>query len=243
MSLLVEPRAVFFDMGGTLLQQVQWEPAAGTRAVLDLAVSGHAATPDKVDELVQLLDADLGARREASMMEVSPWAVQRLVYERLQVRFNVSPDEVEAAFLRAAWAWKPTHGIHDALSELRKLGIPMAVISNSAFSTQALSRELDEHGLGQFFEFTMSSADYVLRKPHPALFHTAAGKLNVSREHAWYVGDSCQYDVVGARAAGMTAILYDPAGTADQGTKPDAVVTTWADLTALVVSSFGRGRN
>ena len=56
--------------------------------------------------------------REASWMEISPWAVQRLVYERLGVEFEVSPHEVEAVFLRSARSWSPEPGISLALSRL-----------------------------------------------------------------------------------------------------------------------------
>ena len=171
-------------------------------------------------------------------MEVSPWAVQRLVYERLGIEFDLTPWEVEEAFLRAARSWTPEPGIAQALERLSELGLPLAVLSNSAFSSQALTSQLEQHGLARFFRFVMSSADYVVRKPHPAFFHTGAGKLGVEPEGVWYVGDMAQYDVVGARAAGMVSVLYAPGDHASADPRPDAIVSDWGSFADLVTASF-----
>ena len=113
------------------------------------------------------------------------------------------------------------------------------MVSNSAFSSEALSSELDHSGLGEFFEFVMSSADYVVRKPHPALLQTAAGKLGVSVGAVWYVGDTPRYDVTGASAAGMIPILYSPGGDASGSSSGAHVaISSWDEFTELVKESL-----
>ena len=92
-------------MAGTLLRRSRWEPELGTRDVLALASNPNGITASQVDEAVRLLAEDLKERRESSWMEVSPWAIQRLVYERLGISFEFSPHEIEAVFLRAARSW------------------------------------------------------------------------------------------------------------------------------------------
>ena len=147
MTAIRQPRAILLDMHGTLLRQTHWDPAAGTRAVLALAINDHGASAGHINEAVHFsTPTPRHVRREASMLEASPWAVERSSwqYERLRVRFAVSQNEVEATFLRAARCWTPADGIHEALEALHELGFAMAVISNSAFSSQALSRELQE---------------------------------------------------------------------------------------------------
>ena len=238
MEALRTPSAVLFDMGGTLLRAATWEPEAGNRSVLELSSNAHGVTAAEVSEAIRVLNEDLHARREASWMEVSPWAVQRLVYERLGIEFEVSPHEVEAVFLRSARSWTPEPGVSRALVRLTALGLPMAVVSNSAFSGEGLTCELELHGLADFFWFIMSSADYIVRKPHPALFQTAAGKLGVAPDAVWYVGDMPQYDIAGARAAGMISVLYAPNGVIHENPKPHAVVPSWDLFAELVARSM-----
>jgi putative hydrolase of the HAD superfamily len=49
-------------------------------------------------------------------------------------------------------------------------------------------------------------------KPHPAIFAAALRTMNVEPERALYVGDVYAIDYLGARNAGMEAVLFDVAG-------------------------------
>lgn len=234
MQQLPRPHAIFFDMGGTLLRPDRWDPAAGTRAVLALATNPDDVTAQQVDAAVRELDADLRPRRASSMIELPPWTVRRLVYERLRLEFAESCEEVEIAFLCAARSWKEEPGIRDVLKRLSALRIPLGVITNTAFSGNGVAWELRQHRLDHFFEFIMASADYVVRKPHRSLFLTAVGKLGVRSEDAWHVGDSPEYDVAGALAAGMIAVLYNPTGVDTGNPTPHAVACDWEEFRRTV---------
>ena len=49
-----------------------------------------------------------------------------------------------------------------------------------------------------------------VEKPDPRIFHLALERAGVAAAEAVYVGDLYSVDVVGARAAGLSAILMDP---------------------------------
>jgi putative hydrolase of the HAD superfamily len=51
-----------------------------------------------------------------------------------------------------------------------------------------------------------------VEKPDPAIFVSALEALGVEPAAALYVGDLYEVDVLGARAAGMDAVLLLPAG-------------------------------
>ena len=51
-----------------------------------------------------------------------------------------------------------------------------------------------------------------MEKPHPRIFRLAVQQARVTPDEAVYVGDLYSVDVRGARAAGLDAILLDPAG-------------------------------
>jgi len=87
----------------------------------------------------------------------------------------------------------------------------------------------------------MSSADYVVRKPHPAILTVAARKLGTAPEHTWLVGDSPAYDVAGARNAGMVGVLYAPSEPTAVGPRPDLCVRSWAELEEIVTARVEAG--
>ena len=61
-----------------------------------------------------------------------------------------------------------------------------------------------------YFAFSLAGGEVNTYKPGPEIFQHACKRLPVKPQDAAYVGDNYFADVVGARRAGMTPILYDP---------------------------------
>jgi putative hydrolase of the HAD superfamily len=97
----------------------------------------------------------------------------------------------------------------DVLEELRRRCLTLAVISNSDGRIEA---DLLASGLGSHFAFVLDSAVVGVEKPDVAIFAMALARLGVAPEHALYVGDVYAIDVLGARRAGIEAVLMDPLG-------------------------------
>jgi len=95
------------------------------------------------------------------------------------------------------------------LASLQDGGYRMAVISNRELNFQA---EVEELGLASYFEFSLAGGEIKAYKPGPEIFLHACGRVDVTPAQAAYVGDSYFADVVGARRANLTPILYDPRG-------------------------------
>ncbi|MBV9774861.1 MAG: HAD-IA family hydrolase [Gemmatimonadetes bacterium] len=97
----------------------------------------------------------------------------------------------------------------EALEELRGRGYRLGVISNADGRVDAL---LESVGLRSYFDFVIDSAVVGVEKPDPRIFRMALDRMGVEPEEALYVGDIYEIDVVGARGAGMRAVLVDPLG-------------------------------
>ncbi|HEX2188183.1 MAG TPA: HAD-IA family hydrolase [Longimicrobiaceae bacterium] len=97
----------------------------------------------------------------------------------------------------------------ETLEELRRRGYRLGVISNADGRVEAL---LESVGLRPHFEFVIDSARVGMEKPDPRIFRMGLERLGVAPEDAVYVGDIYEIDVVGARRAGMAAVLIDPLG-------------------------------
>lgn len=95
------------------------------------------------------------------------------------------------------------------LSALRARGYRLAVVSNANGTLRAAFARL---GLAAFFDVLIDSAEEGLEKPDPRLFELALARVGVTATEAVYVGDMYHVDVVGARAAGLPALLVDEAG-------------------------------
>jgi len=98
-------------------------------------------------------------------------------------------------------------GTMEVLGELSARGYRLAVISNADGRMEAL---LDRVGLRDHFEFVLDSEVVGVEKPDPGIFLEACRLLGMSPGACVYVGDLYPVDYVGARAAGLEAVLLDP---------------------------------
>ena len=109
----------------------------------------------------------------------------------------------------------------------------MGVVSNHPGSGSILSWELERQGLRSHFEFVISSADYGIRKPHSAIFTSAVARLGIAPSDVWYVGDTLETDMVGAKECNMSAIWYNRRQQEPAGIAVDGEVGSWAEFLKL----------
>ena len=120
---------------------------------------------------------------------------------------DLDPADFVPAFV-AALEFEAVPGALEAVSELERLGLRLAVISNWDV---ALAEHLGRLGLAGSFATIVTSAEAGAPKPDPRVFELALERLGVSPGRALHVGDA-EADEEGARAAGMH---FAPAPLAD----------------------------
>ena len=99
--------------------------------------------------------------------------------------------------------------VRRAVPQLKQAGYVLGVISNRDKPIQVL---LQEHGIGEWFDFSLVAGEVNVFKPEPGIFEHALRHVNLSAKEAIYVGDNYYADVIGARRAGLRPVLYDPLG-------------------------------
>jgi HAD superfamily hydrolase (TIGR01662 family) len=125
----------------------------------------------------------------------------------------------------------------EVLASLSNRGYRLGCITNTLADVGAIRAMLRKHGLDQFMESVVVSADEGWRKPHRSLFEKAARELDVQPDECVFVGDSPVHDVGGAKAAGMYAVLtrqYATRPYADGQPQPDAVIEDLRELASAV---------
>jgi len=177
-----------------------------------------------------------------TVLEYSQRAFHRLLYEGLGISFRLSAEEIEREYFQHVYTLKPAPGILDALAHLHRRRVRTAALSNSSVHEPALRAELALHCMEDRFEFIIATADYGIRKPHPAIFAVALAGARLSAERVWYVGDRLEADVTGAHEAGLHAAWYNPgrARPDDRAMEvPDAELNHWLELSPLFTDSSG----
>ena len=100
-------------------------------------------------------------------------------------------------------------GTREVLDRIRQKHAT-AVISNSDGRINAV---LQACGIGDCFASVTDSGKVGHEKPHPAIFAAALSEMKADPAHSLYVGDLYSVDYVGARTAGMQAVIFDVAGS------------------------------
>ncbi len=203
-------KAVFFDAGGTLIHVDHARVARAASAVLGRElqaadfVAAEYAGRDAVERAMQAGGAPTDRSR---------WGIH---FRAMMAVLGASDEEFERvgpaviAEQRHAHLWTVvTPGTAEALVSLRRAGFRVACISNA---DGTVDRLLDAAGLLEHLEFVVDSGRVGVEKPDPAIFRLALEKAGVRADESLYVGDIWSIDVVGARRAGMEAVLLDPLG-------------------------------
>jgi putative hydrolase of the HAD superfamily len=200
-------KAIIFDVGNTLVwldhpYLVELLREHGVEATEEEIVAAEYGSKRVLDEMVRSGRAGTDESRG------------RVYFQEIFRQLGLA-DEAFAPVAQRLWArhaernlWGRVHErTAETLAELRRRGLRLGVISNADGRVEAL---LETVGLREHFDFVIDSALVGMEKPDPRIFRMGLERLGVAPEEAVYVGDIYEIDVVGARGAGMAAVLVDP---------------------------------
>jgi HAD superfamily hydrolase (TIGR01549 family) len=199
---------VCLDAGGVLVWP-NWQRVSGALLRQDVIVSPEA-----------LAAADPHARHALDVAEFvhrssdqrRGWAYFDLILERA----GIVPSERTAraledlqAYHRALNLWEHVPAfVVPALAALRADGYRLALVSNA---NGTVRRAFERLGLASFLDAIVDSDEEGIEKPDPRLFRIALARVGTPPERAVHVGDLYHVDIVGARSAGLRALLVDQA--------------------------------
>ena len=226
--------AVIFDWGGTLSiyadidMEDMWRLAAR-----------HLA-PDREDEVCAALVA-IEARSWGRVRtdQQSVRLPELLATANHELGLDVAEAVLEEAATHHLDSWTP-HIRHDAdarpvLEELRRRGIKVGLLSNTHWPRMFHERFLERDGLAELIDVRCYTSEMDFTKPHIEAFKTVLHGLGVADAGACvFVGDRRYDDVLGAKGAGMRAVLRPNSMEPGEGGEPDAIIHTLPELLELV---------
>jgi putative hydrolase of the HAD superfamily len=228
-----QPTALLFDAGHTL---VFIDPERTRSAFAD---EGVAVTSDRFVAAERTAREELTKGVRSGQMGTEP-ELWHSYFTRLFTESGVPDDRLDAVGARIRMEHGREHlwtGVAEetapALDALLEAGFRLGVISNA---DGRMERAIERAGLRDRFEFVIDSEVVGVAKPAPEIFHAASSRMGLAPSECLYVGDLYPVDVVGARGAGMDAVLLDPLGVLDF---PVDRIPTVSDLPAYMVARNG----
>jgi putative hydrolase of the HAD superfamily len=227
-------RAIFFDAGNTLLR-IDYPAIAAALAGHGVATDAAAVQRAEWRARVRLDDELFAGCTVSTESRAVAARYLELVLEGVGV--------TDAPTVRAMTEWRarfnPPMGLFHlpdpsaaaALAAAREAGLVTGVISNSNGSLESLLQSL---GFLPYLDVVLDSGVVGVEKPDPRIFRLALDRAGVAAHEAAFVGDLYSIDVLGARAAGLSAVLLDPG--ACWGLRDCDAVADVAAAVSLVVS-------
>lgn len=121
---------------------------------------------------------------------------------------DVALDAVFAGYLEHyESAWHAFDDVLPALAALRARVPRIGVLTNGVVAQQRA--KLAALDLADAFDVVVTAEDLGVAKPAPSAFTGACARLGTDPARTLYVGDDHEVDLLGARAAGLQAVLVD----------------------------------
>jgi FMN hydrolase / 5-amino-6-(5-phospho-D-ribitylamino)uracil phosphatase len=231
------PKAVIFDLDDTLCDYATAREARLRRA--------FTLSPDRGTQISDIADLD---RMIAESIQMHPHGADH--FEELFARFGIT----DTARASAAADWYRKHRFHGlrlfpeteaVFSAVRSVVLddgdrrtrPIGIVTNGPTEVQRAKLQL--LGIERLVDFVLVSEEFGVAKPEPEIFREALRLAGVMPEEAVFVGDSAEFDIAGAQAAGIPAVWLNrhQRPWTGPGPAPTRQIHTLSDLPQLLGSA------
>jgi HAD superfamily hydrolase (TIGR01509 family) len=200
---MAELRFIFFDVGNTLL-------FPNRARILAPLPADHHPTLQQWQALERRTKKEFDDGAVGGRVDQSFWWTfyTHLLEDANRLEEGVRNQLIENTHRSANW----DQILPGTRETLQRIGgnYSTAVISNADGKIEEVLRCC---GIADCFKSITDSEIVGHEKPHPAIFQAALSALQAQPAESLYVGDLYSVDYVGARNAGMRAVLFDVAGT------------------------------
>ncbi|MGC8505597.1 MAG: HAD family hydrolase [Thermoplasmata archaeon] len=201
-------KVIFFDLDDTLFDYTN------SRHTAFLAVKR------KFSELSDASIEDLDSLWTKYWYELLPTAVirdssviMRMRRERLRLIFrdygtDLNEREMENVMRTYSENYdnsiSQVTGAGDLLKKIKASGISVGVITNNPLEGQ--KKKLKKCGIEDYVDILVCSGEVGYSKPDPRIFGLSMNRIGTSPEESVMIGDSWEYDIVGAMNSGLRAV-------------------------------------
>jgi putative hydrolase of the HAD superfamily len=207
-------RAVFFDVGETLVHPRPSYPELFARVVAD---AGHPRSAEDVTDASRVVLRRFSeAARDRSLWTTSPErsrAFWTSVYEHMLQRLGLPTDDGLADTLYGAFTDRSNYELfEDVAPTIDALEPDVEVLGIVSNFEAWLDELLVDLGVRDRFAVRVISGLEGIEKPDPRIYELAMERAGVRPDESAYVGDNPEFDVDPPAALGMFPVLVDRRG-------------------------------
>lgn len=192
----------------------------------------HAKKQVSVEELYKksrYYSDQVFAKTESGEMDIWDMRIYRM--KNAFKSLGVSISDSQALAFEQDYAYFLQHiqlqpAMRDVLKLCKEQNVKLGIITNGQYERQFA--KIQKLGVEKWIpkENWFISGKVKLMKPDPRLFHYAEAKMNISPKNTYYVGDSFNNDVIGAKKAGWHMIWLNRRSSLSAGTiQPEITIT------------------
>jgi putative hydrolase of the HAD superfamily len=244
----VNGSGVTFDFHDTLAHSERWFDLE-VRTLVSAYLGWQAAQAGHPRDAAQAAAADAAYRRLrlAIMDHGAEETAERcvaIVLDELALPADTGSIDQGVEFLmrEALDDLAPIPGAVDTVREIAASGVPLGIVSSAVYHP-FLEWTLERFGILDAFADITTSASAGFYKSRPEIYWHATSRLGIAPERTIHIGDSAQWDVAGARRAGLRPIWLrrNPDTPNDTGESPILTVSSLTGAAPAILDLLGQG--
>ena len=222
------PRAIFFDMDGTLLSETE-TPDQSWQTVCFQMAPQHDLAPERLLQAIResYTSYKTAIKDDASKQRrdrLDPFAVRLEVVEEALSHVGKKDIQWASEMVHAYDALRETHRqlmpyALDILQALQTKGIRLALLTNGNASYQR--RKIQQFHFASFFELILIEEEFGTAKTDARIYAYALAQFQLPPQDVWMVGDDLLMDVATPQQLGLVSIWFD---LLRQGVPQDGVI-------------------
>ena len=232
-------KAILFDVDDTLYDQV----VPFTLAYKKIFQNRFMVAIEELYKSSRKYSDEVFLATQKGEMSMEEMYIYRL--EKAFAQFGIKITKEEALAMQEEYArnqkkLKLEEEMEQALILCKKQEVKVGIITNGPEAHQW--NKIKSLGIEKYIprDYIFVSGEIKVAKPDIAIFEYAEKKMGFRKEEGYYIGDSYDNDIVGAKNAGWKSIWINRRKhkTIKNEIKPDYYVESGADLLELLVSKI-----
>lgn len=231
-------RVIVFDLFETLLHDIKFDFDSGLSYLYENILSKDTDKVEFIDYATTYWK-ELYDKRSEDNSELA--FEDELLDFKNKYGFKVNYPLEEILF-NCALEINTTELFNDTIStleQLKLLGIPVYLLSNSIFKKNVMKKFVNQYDLEKYFVNIHFSADYKIRKPHKDIFKIVFDDIkkydtSIEMEQVYFIGDNLEADVLGAENFGFTPVFINRKNYTDINNKNFIEIKSLNELLEII---------
>ena len=215
-------KAIFFDAGDILYYRHE------RGRYLAEFLASHQIRPRPLDPAEEKTMKDRAMTGNVSKRAYMEYRLRSMGVEDAHL------EEAIEAFQKDASNVAYFDRIKETLDELKLRGYKLGIITDTYHTKELKLEWLREIGVDKVWDVFVSSCEEGVRKPNPAIYEAAMGRLNVSVQQSSFVGHK-RSELDGAKGVGMATVAFNY----DEAAEADHYIETFDQLLTLFPTTDG----